>query len=658
MAAEEISEEAAQEIAAAHSEGDTDLKLRGLGATIIVWLGGTLALIPLFFASEIHTEMGWEIFTEQGMSLALGLGLAIVFIKSPLRNGATKTTVPFYDWILATLALVTGAALAIRYPALQEELFVLRSEAALLGSILIPLIVETIRRTAGWSLTFIMLSFIGYALLGHHIPGLFQARDKSIEYLTSTLAADSVAILGLPLTIVVIVVLPFVFFGQLLLKGGASEWFTNIATALIGRSRGGSAKIAVIASGLFGAISGTAVSNVASTGLITIPLMKRGGYEPKVAGAFEAVASTGGQIMPPIMGAAAFLMAEILEIGYTEVVVAAVIPAVLYYVAVFVYADLEAAKKNILPVPEELIPPLARTMKEGWFFLVPFAVLIYALFWMNRAPETAALWSGATVVIVNWIFGYKGKRMKPLEIIYAVRDTGVRGGSEIVIIGAMAGVIIGILGATGLGEALTQALVTIGEGNLAALLALTAVICIILGMGMPTTAIYLLVAIIAAPPLIKLGINPLAAHMYVFYFGIVSLITPPVAIAAFVAANLAGANPMATAVTSVRLGWTALVVPVMFVLSPNLIMQGEWSDIIVAFVTAVAGVWVTTCGIQGYFVRPLNALMRVGFMGGGIMLLIPNEAFPNAVYVELSGIAITVLLVGREWLAGRQMKTA
>jgi TRAP transporter 4TM/12TM fusion protein len=645
-------------ISAAHSEGDTDLTISGVWRTVIAWLGATLALIPIFFASQIHLEFGWAIFTEQGMALALGLALAIVFIKSPFSMGTTKTTVPWYDALLAIIGLSAGCVLAVRYPDLQENLFELRSDAALIGAFLVPLTVEAIRRTAGWSLTIIMLTFIAYAIWGHHVPGLFQASDKSLEYLSSTLAADSVAILGLPLTIVVIVVLPFVFFGQILLKGGASEWFTNIATAMIGRSRGGSAKIAVIASGLFGAISGTAVSNVASTGLITIPLMKKGGYEPKVAGAFEAVASTGGQIMPPIMGAAAFLMAEILEIGYTEVVVAAIIPAVLYYVAVFVYADLEAAKKGIQPVPEELIPPLVRTLKEGWFFILPFVVLIYALFGMNRAPETAALWSGATVIVVNWLLGYKGERIKVREVIYAVRDTGVRGGSEIVIIGAMAGVIIGILGATGLGEALTQAMVTLGEDNLAALLALTAVICIILGMGMPTTAIYLLVSIIAAPPLVKLGINPLAAHMYVFYFGIVSLITPPVAIAAFVAANLAHANPMATAVTSVRLGWTALVVPVMFIMSPNLIMQGEPFDIVVAFITAVAGVWVTTCGIQGYFLRDLSPLLRFAFMAGGIMLLIPNEAFETAIYVELIGIVITVLAVGFEWAASRKQRTA
>jgi len=647
-----------KEISAVHSEGDTAIVLTGPWNTIIAWLGGTLALIPIFFASEIHLTLGLEIFTEQGMALALGFGLAIVYIKSPLNPQTKKTTVPIYDAICAILGLAGGAYLAYRFPVLQDELFERRPEAATIGTILIPLIVEAIRRTAGWSLTSIVLFFLTYTAFGHHIPGIFQATESTYVIFTARIVADSVAILGLPLTIVVVVVLPFVFFGQLLMKGGASEWFTNISTALIGRSRGGSAKIAVIASGLFGAISGTAVSNVASTGLITIPLMKRGGYDSTTAGAFEAVASTGGQIMPPIMGAAAFLMAEILEIGYTEVVLAAVIPAVLYYVAVFIYADLEAAKKNIQPVPEELIPPLWKTMKEGWFFVVPFGVLIYALFVMNRAPETAALWSGATVVVVNWAFGYKGKRISVSEIVTAVRDTGVRGGSEIVIIGAMAGLIIGILGATGLGEALTQALVTIGEGNLALLLGITAIICIILGMGMPTTAIYLLVSIIAAPPLIKLGINPLAAHMYVFYFGIVSLITPPVAIAAFVAANLAGASPMATAVTAVRLGWTALVVPVMFVLSPNLIMQGEVLDIIMAFVTAVAGVWVTTCGIQGCFVRPMGVIWRTGFIVAGIMLLIPSESFSSAIYVEIAGIALAAILIGREMLAKRGLSPA
>ena len=263
-------------VSAVHSEGDTDIRLGRFWSSVIAVLGVLLALIPIFFASQIYLEFGWEIFTEQGMALALGLALATIFIKSPFRSRTVKIDVPVADIVLAVLGLACGIYLAVRFPILQDELFERRAEAAWIGAIVVPLVVEAIRRTAGWSLTAILLAFIVYAILGHHVPGVLQASENSLEFLTSTVIADSVAILGLPLTIVVIVVLPFVFFGQLLLKGGASSWLTDIATALIGRSRGGSAKIAVVASGMFGAISGTAVSNVASTGLITIPLMKKG----------------------------------------------------------------------------------------------------------------------------------------------------------------------------------------------------------------------------------------------------------------------------------------------------------------------------------------------------------------------------------------------
>jgi TRAP transporter 4TM/12TM fusion protein len=536
---------------------------------------------------------------------------------------------------------------------LTDEFFYRQTEAFVIGIILIPLTIEALRRTAGWSLTSIVLAFFVYAFWGDFIPGKLEGRAQALESLVPYIAVDNVALFGLPMTIVCTIVVMFIFMGQLLLKSGGSEWFTDIACALMGRSRGGSAKIAVVASGLFGSISGSAVSNVASTGVITIPMMRQAGYEPKVAGAFEAVASTGGQIMPPIMGAAAFLMAEFLEIAYTEVVAAAIIPAALYYVAVFFYADLEAGRKNIPPVPEDQIPPLLRTLKEGWFFTLPFAVLIYALFALNISPEEAALWASVCIVAVNWIFGYKGRRMSLRDIYNAIHGTG-RGAVDIVIIGAMAGMIIGIIEVTGLGFGLTFVLVEFGEGNLLGLMVLTAVICIVLGMGMPTTAIYFLVATLAAPPLIKLGVNPLAAHMFVLYFGLVSLITPPVAVAAFVAANLAGAQPMETAVTSVRIGWTALVVPMMFVLSPNLIMQGELLDILIAVVTAFFGVWLATAGIMRYFVRPMGLTLCVGFVIAGLALLLPARAFDGAGYIDIAGVALALLLTGKEWYAKRQ----
>jgi TRAP transporter 4TM/12TM fusion protein len=619
--------------------------------------GGLLSVIAIVFSAQIPIELGLAVFTEQALAAILALAICVIFIEQPGRRGTPRTAVPWYDQGAAVIGLGTGLYLAVRYPLLQNQFFYMQTEAFVIGIVLLPLTIEALRRTAGWSFTAIVAAFTAYALWGDVVPGVLKARTHSIYDLIGFLSVDSTALFGLPLTIISTIVVMFVFLGQILLKSGASEWFTDIATALMGARRGGSAKIAVVASGLFGMISGSAVSNVASVGVITIPLMRQGGYEPKVAAAFEAVASTGGQIMPPVMGAAAFLMAEILQISYAEVVIAAIIPAVLYYTAVFLYADLEAARKGIAPLPRERIPPMGRVLKEGWFFIVPMALLIYALFWLNRTPEESALWAAGAVVLINWVFGYKGRRLGWRDLVGSLRDTGTAV-VDVVIIGAMAGLIIGIIDTSGLGFGLTFLLVEFGQHDLMGLLAVTALICIVLGMGMPTTAIYLLVATLAAPPLIKLGIDPLAAHMFVFYFGLVSLITPPVAMAAFVAANLAGAKPMETAVQAVRLGWTALVVPVMFVMSPSLIMEGRPVDVIVAALTAFAGVWVATAGVLGYLTRPLNFPMRIVFLAAGIALMVPTRAFPAAAYVESVGFVLAAALVAGELMAKRRLKRA
>ena len=624
---------------------------------LVLGLGTLLCLIAVILATELHLKLGYEIFTEQGLAAIFGLALTVIYLKFPASRKGKRRTVPWYDCCLAIVSFCVGAYLAVRYPLLQDELYERRAEAFAVGVCAIPLTVEALRRTTGWNLVSILLVFLLYSLFADRMPNPLDVRVMRPFVMPGTLTIDNVGLFGVPMTIICTIVIMFILLGQILLKSGASEWFTDIATALIGGTRGGSAKIAGVASGLFGSISGSAVSNVVSTGVITIPLMRQGGYEPKVAGAFEAVASTGGQIMPPIMGAAAFLMAEFLEIAYVEVVIAAIIPSLLYYLAVFLYADLEAAKKNIAAVPEDRIPPLGRVLKEGWFYVIPFAVLIYALFVLNRSPEEAALWAAVTVILVNWIFGYKGHRLTPTEIYHAVRDTGVTG-VDIVVIGAMAGFIIGVVETTGLGNGLTIVLIQFGEGNLYGLLAITAVVCIILGMGMPTTAIYLLVALLAAPPLIKLGVDPLAAHMFVLYFGIVSLITPPVAVAAFVAANLAGANPMETAFTAVRIGWTALVVPVIFVTTPALIMQGEVIEIVLAVASCAAGVWFGTVAFMGYFARPTGAAVRIAFFLAAIALLIPANAFPGAGWLEIGGACLAALLAVTETRGSRISNSA
>jgi TRAP transporter 4TM/12TM fusion protein len=620
-------------------------------------LGTLLALIGILFASGVQYTIGFAVFTQQALAAMLATALALIFIRQPFRRGARRDRVPWYDIAFAAAGFSAGMYLAVKYPVLMDQFFYQRTEAFLVGLFLVPLTIEGLRRVAGIGLTCIVLGFILYALFGNIVPGMLQARTQSFFDLISFTAVDPVAMFGLPMTIVCTIVIMYVFFGQLLLKTGGSMWFTDIATAVMGGTRGGAAKISVVASGLFGSISGSAVANVVSTGVITIPLMRRAGYDAKTAGALEAVASTGGQIMPPIMGAAAFLMAEILQVPYTEVLVAAIVPALLYYVAVFVYADLEAARKGIAALPADRIPPLLRVLFEGWYFIVPFAVLIWALFWQNRSPEEAALWAAGTIVLTNWIFGYKGKRVGLRDILDSVRETGITS-IDIVVIGAMAGIIIGVISVTGFGDGLTIVMVQFGEGHLPALLFVTAVLCIVLGMGMPTTAVYLLVAVLAAPPLIQVGINPLAAHMFVLYFGIVSLITPPVAVASYVAASMARAGAMETALTAVKLGWTALVVPVMFVMSPNLIMQGTVSDAGAAFVTAVAGVWIVTIAILGYFLRPVGGIVRLGFLAAGIALLIPAQAFEGALLVEYCGAGFGALLIAYEFYFGRRARAA
>jgi len=615
--------------------------------------GTILTLVALGLAGDVPFYLDVSIFDQQALGIVLGLGLAIVFIAVPARGEATgERKVPIYDALFALLSTVAGIYFAVRYPVLTNEFYFRQTETFVVGIFFIPLVVEALRRTAGIGLVTILAVFLLYGLFADLVPGQLEGRAQAFPKLVSYLGVDLNALFGLPLVIITSIVIGFIFLGQLLLRSGGSEWFTDLAIGLTGRSRGGSAKIAIVASGLFGSISGSAVSNVASTGVLTIPLMRRGGYAPQAAGAFEAVASTGGQIMPPIMGAAAFLMSERLAIGYSEVVIAALLPALLYYVAVFIQADVEAARRKIPPIPRDQMRPLGKVLREGWFFALPFALLVIALFWLNRRPETAALWAAAAVVVVSLVFGYKGRRIGWRDILLSLSTTGAIA-VDIIVIGAMAGLLIGVIEITGLSFGLTFLLVQVGQGSLFLLLVLTAIVSIVLGMGMPTTAIYLIVATLAAPPLRQLGIDPIAADMFVLYYGLLSMITPPVAIAAFTASNLAGARPMKTALLACRYGWPAFVLPFLFVLSPSLLMQGNALEVGQAVITAVAGVWLASAGLGGYFRGPLDIVGRGAFLVAGLALLIPAQGFDGAGWVELGGIVLAVAVLLRQIMVAR-----
>ena len=612
-----------------------------------------LALGSIAWAVDFYRAIGLVLYNEQFIAGMLAVALPITFLTFGAKRGV-ETPPKWYDAVLAVASFLVCAYVAIEYPRLANEIAYQPLDAIVVGVMLLVLITEALRRAVGYTLVIMLLAFLAFAMWGQYVPGKLQGREVDMGTIAVNLALDSQALLGIPLKIGTTIVFAFVFMGQLLFQSGGSSFFTEISHSLMGRFRGGSAKIAVTASSLFGSISGSAVSNVVSTGVITIPLMRRSGYSAESAAAIEAVASTGGQLMPPIMGVTAFVMAEFLEIPYAEVVLVALVPAILYYAALFFVVDLEAARGGIAKMDSDAVPRAWDVLKSGWYFPLPFGVLIYYLFFRNELPEFSALMGALTLLGCSVLFGYRGKRMGPRELIAALRDTGTTC-VEIVLITAAAGLAIGVLNLSGLSFGLTLALVQLGEGNLLVLLVSAAAVCIVLGMGMPTLGVYVLLAALVAPAIVEVGIVDKAAHLFVLYFGLMSMITPPIAIAAFAAASLAGADAMRTGLAAVRFGWVAYVIPFAFVAAPELLLIGEPEAIVPIVAAAFLGVWLVSIGVVGYFVRPMGPTMRGLFAAAGLLLLAPEAIFAP-VPMHLLGVVVGAGLVTREMIVRRQAR--
>ncbi len=626
---------------------------QSVGTRRLIFAGASLlTLASIAFALQFYRSVGLRLYNEQFLAGMIGLAMALVYLTQPMRRGAPRPRVPWHDWVLAALSVCVGGYLVVRYPALSEDMTARPLDGLIVAFLTVPMIVEALRRTVGMALTIVVIVFLVYAPLGQYVPGALAGLPVKVSQLAFYLVWDPGSMLGLPVLVAATIVIAFVFFGNLLFASGGSAFFTDIALTLMGRYRGGSAKIAVTASCLFGMISGSAVSNVASVGVLTIPLMRRGGYPGHVAAAIEAVASTGGQLMPPVMGAAAFLMAEFLQVPYRDVAIAAALPALLYYYALFIQADLLAARADLTSIDLQEVPPLRQVIAQGWHFLAPFAVLIYGLFWLNWLPELAALAASAVVIATGSTLGYGGKKLKLRDIFRALQSTGLIS-LDLLMITAAAGFIIGVLNITGLSFALTLMLVQIGQNSLWLLLVLAALVSIVLGMGMPTVGVYVLLAALVAPAMVKIGLSSMASHMFVLYFGMMSMITPPVALAAFAAASLAGTDPMKTGWTAVRFGWIAYIIPFLFVRAPSLLLEGSVMSVVIAFVTALIGVWLVCAAFAGYATRVLSTPMRLGFGLAGILLFIPADAVTYGVWTDVAGLALGAVLLAREFLAVR-----
>ena len=621
---------------------------------VIAVLAAALTAACLAWSLDVLAYAGFAFYTQQLLVLVLGLALGIVYFTVSWRGKPHEAGFPWFDVLLGMVGLGISIWICVEYERLLVDVSYYTPEIVWLSVALIPLVLEALRRVTGWALMSVVLVFIAYALVAEYAPMVNRGKPASFTQVVTYLAFDTNGLLGIPLKVGAEVVILFLFMGDMLIRSGGGEFFIDLAKSLLGRKRGGPAKICVVGSGLFGMISGSAVSNVASVGPLTIPMMIRTGYSPKDAGAIEAVGSTGGQLMPPVMGAAAFLMAEFLEISYAKVALAAALPAVLYYLALYWQVDLIAAKDRIALLTEELPNP-RDVMKAGWHFIVPFVSLIFMLFYWDSTPELAAIVSAAVIFATGLVRGYRRPRLTPMDLLRSLAATG-RTTTDLVMTLAAAGFVIGVLNSSGLGFALTLWLISLAGSYLWVLLAITGLVALILGMGMPTSGVYILLAVLAGPALVEAGVMKIAAHMFVLYFGMLSMITPPVALAAYAAATISKAGPMETGWAACRIGWAKFVLPFMFVLSPTLLMQGARASIAFDAVTAMCGIYIATCGMVGYFTRPLSVPLRIILCAAGLAAIFPDShaRIFFAGFVSLSGIGLGSAVLLFEYFAARR----
>jgi TRAP transporter 4TM/12TM fusion protein len=607
-----------------------------------------LTIAAVFFIMDTPSYLGWDFLREQYYGIVLAIVLSCVFLLVPPTKRSARNRVPWYDAILSIIGFGVGLYVALLYPRILWWLGIITPDRIIVSSLAILLVLEGVRRLTGWVLPILGLLFILYARFAWLAPGVLQGPGIPWDRLVNSLYLDPNAVLGVPMEVSAVIVIAYILFGNLLSGIGGGEFITNVAIAGFGRFRGGPAKVAVVSSGLFGTISGSAVANVMVDGWITIPLMKKTGYKPHVAGAIEAVASTGGQIMPPVMGAAAFIIPEYTGIPYSKVAVAAFLPAVLYYLCLFFQVDLEAGKTGLRGLPRDQLPPLRPALGQGYLFFIPLAALVYALFILYLAPGKAAMFAVASILLLSF-FPHQ-TRFRLSWILEALEKTG-QGLLELTLVVATAGLIIGVVNFSGLAFILPVLLGRLAEGNLFLLLIIIGVANIILGMGMPTVAVYVLLAVLMAPALIQLGVGVLAAHLFILYYGILSMITPPVAFAAYAGAAIAGSDSMRTGYTCMRLGILAYIVPFLFVFSPALLLMGPAADIIVSVVTAIAGCFLLGCTFVGHLFSKLSLPMRVlmGLAGIGLLIPIHSHFFTVTLLINISGGCLALVLLMLEW---------
>jgi TRAP transporter 4TM/12TM fusion protein len=626
-------------------------KLSGIAGKIESVLLIVYPIMGIVYVLDLPSRIGIILFTEQYVGIFITLFLSGTFLSIPGSKAGPHETVPWYDWIIAGLAFPGGLYLAINYPKLVLQLSEVTVAQVVCGGLTILLILEALRRQVGWSLVIVVGGLILYARLAVYGPAFLGGRPVSTERLINYLYLDPNSTLWMVM-LAATIGLAFVFFGQVMIHFGGGQSLTDLATVLCGRMRGGSAKTAVVASSLVGTITGAPMSNVFLTGSISIPMMINSGFKRHIAAAVESVASSGGQIMPPVMGIAAFIMAEYIGVSYAEVALAALFPALLYYLAIFLQVDIEAGKEGILGLGKDEIPPVRPTLKNAIVPALALLILVYTIFIMRLSPAYAATISG---ILCLPVFGILPANRK--DFFEKLINSLVGTGRLLLVVGGVmsaAGLVVGAINVSGMGFSISYILSQIGQGSVFLMLLGAAIASMILGMGMPSVAAYALVAILIAPALVNFGILPIAAHLFIFYFAIISNFTPPIALCCFAAAPLAKTNPMRVGLSAMRLGIMSYVVPFLFVFSPTMLLKGPLYIILGSVSSAILGVFFLSVALSGYLFELISFPRRAILCIGALATIVPFQPENwNMLFLNLAGIALSV---GSLWPESRLIK--
>jgi TRAP transporter 4TM/12TM fusion protein len=567
----------------------------------------------------------------------LSLMLVLTFMLIGPTSHSDRERIPLFDWALALLAAVTGVYFVSQADIIAQRITLLdplSNYDILFASLILVLTIEAMRRTVGVGLTLIVLIFLAYNLFGDRIGGVLGHGLITYEHFLDITIFTTDGLFGVPLRVAATYAFLFVLFGTTLSYAGGSAFFFNIAAYLTGRSPGGPAKIAVISSGLYGTISGSPTSDVVTTGAITIPMMKKMGYRATFAGAVEVAASTGGSLLPPVMGAAAFIMSEYTGIDYVDIAFAALIPALLYYLPIYLQVHLRAKRNKLAGVDRSEIPSLKVTMRDGGLFVIPLIAITWALV-EGYTPTYAAVYGVAAVLVVSMV--RSNTRLSPKKIYDILAETSLR---TVPVAGACAaaGLVIGGITMTGLASKFSALVFLLSGSDLFSSLTIAALLTTLLGMGMPTPSAYILAAVLISPVMRSLGIEDLPGHLFLLYFAVMSALTPPVAVAAYAASAIADENPLKIAAQSVKIAIGAFLIPFCFVFNPALLLQGSVLEIVFTTICAASGLVMIAIAVEGYWDRHLTALSRIAFLASGLLFL--------AAGYTTAAIAVAALVVG------------